>query len=627
MKAAEVIQEYKNRRRDFQGESLRGCNFKNQDLSGADFSGCDIRGANFSGANLTEAKFEKAKAGLRKRSVVVLLLAALVLMVISSLFFAPITVFISYIFDFNQLASSSNRIVGWVSLYILIFFGILIWRKNILGAAVAVVAAVTIAGTVAGVVAVLDFKIPIMIDTGIAVVGTSGLMVLGATTVVAFVLAVLGGIAAVFLSLILVVVVGLLAALGRELGAIVGAVVILAAGIRTVGGVSVTTLGEAVVIAGIEPVKKTLVVILTLFFCYIGWLTLEQEYREPWLRRIVIAFAALGGTSFFQANLTATDFTGATLKSTNFNQAILNKTIFKQAIKLELARPGKTLLVNPQVRELLINPSTGAGQDLTKADLRGANLDGANLQRTNLRLADLSQASFRYANLREANLTEVNAVNADLSHATLTGACVENWNIDATTQLAEVDCQYIYLLNNQKERRPSSGEFEQGEFTKLFAEVFDTVDLIFREGVDWKALANTLKEVQVQNEDTPLELHSIENKGDGVVIIKVHVPPEANKEKIHQEFNQNYQLQLAAVEAQYKAQLSAKETEITIYRQHNSTLENIVNTLASKPTNIEIINNKQDQSQAINVGQDLTIEAKDSTVNLRDTGHFPPTPS
>ena len=76
-------QKYNNGRRDFQGESLRGCNFKNQDLSGADLSGCDIRGANFSGANLTEAKFEKAKAGLRKRSAIFLLLVALILIDLS----------------------------------------------------------------------------------------------------------------------------------------------------------------------------------------------------------------------------------------------------------------------------------------------------------------------------------------------------------------------------------------------------------------------------------------------------------------------------------------------------------------------------------------------------------------
>jgi len=45
-------------------------------------------------------------------------------------------------------------------------------------------------------------------------------------------------------------------------------------------------------------------------------------------------------------------------------------------------------------------------------------------------------------------------------------------------------------------------------------------------------------------------------------VVKVHVPPDTDKEKIHQEFNQNYQLQLAAIEAQYKAQLTAKETEL-----------------------------------------------------------------
>ena len=586
MKAVEVIEQYKNGRQDFRGESLRGCNFKNQELSGADFSGCDIRGANFSGANLTEMKFEGAKAGLRKRSVIFLLLVALVLIVIASFFSTIVGLVVAYIFDSS---SPERQITGWISLIFLLFFCILIWRKNILAGAVAFAVAFGVAG--AGVLA------------GAVVGAGEGAVVAGAGAIVGA-----GAGAVAFLG----------AFSGAFLGAFSGAAAVAFAGAFAGEFVGAAAFAGAGAFAGVRAGAGAGAGAFALFFTWIGWLTLKQEHRDPWLRRIVLAFAGLGGTSFFQANLTATDFTGATLKNTNFNQAILNKTIFKQAIKLELARPGKTLLVNPQVRELLINPSTGAGQDLSKADLRGANLDGANLQRTNLRLADLSQASFKYANLQEANLTEVNAVNADLSHATLTGACVENWNIDATTQLENIDCQYIYLLNNQKERRPSSGEFEPGEFTKLFSEVFDTVDLIFRQGVDWKALANTLKEVQVHNEEIPLELQSIENKGDGVVVIKVHVPPDTNKEKIHQEFNQSYQLQLAAIEAQYKTQLSAKETEITIYRQHNSTLENIVNTLASKPTNIEIINHKQDQSQAITVGKDLTIEAKDSTVNLRD---------
>ena len=61
--------------------------------------------------------------------------------------------------------------------------------------------------------------------------------------------------------------------------------------------------------------------------------------RDPWLRKIVIAFAAMGGTSFYKATVTDADFTGATLKNVNFNRAILTRTCFKDTVKLNLARP------------------------------------------------------------------------------------------------------------------------------------------------------------------------------------------------------------------------------------------------------------------------------------------------
>ena len=98
--------------------------------------------------------------------------------------------------------------------------------------------------------------------------------------------------------------------------------------------------------------------IATISLCYhTGWLTLKHEDRDSWLRRIAIAFAAIGGKSFYRANLTRTDFTRTKLKNTNFNQAKLCKTVFHNAVELELARPGKTLLANRQVRESLVHPS------------------------------------------------------------------------------------------------------------------------------------------------------------------------------------------------------------------------------------------------------------------------------
>ncbi|GBL10559.1 serine/threonine-protein kinase B [Microcystis aeruginosa Sj] len=580
MKAAAVIEQYKNGRRDFRGESLRGGNFRGADLTGADFSGCDIRGANFSRANLTGVKFAGAKAGLPKRWLVILLGLALVLILFSSYFSTMAGYLVGLIFDSS---STQNQVIGWSILIFLICFCAVTWRKNILAVAgagaVAGALALAVAGALAGALAVA-LALAGAVAGALAVAGAGVGALAGAVAV--------AGAGAVAGALALAVAVA---------GAVAGA---LALAVAVAGAVAVAVAGT---VTAAVAISVAVAVALTLFFCWLGWLTLKQESRDTWLRKIVIAFAAIGGTSFFQANLTATDFTGATLKSTNFNQAILNKTIFKQAIKLELARPGNTLLANPQIREFLIDSRTGSGKDFAQADLRGAYLEGANLQAANLRLANISEASLQYANLAGANLTEVNAVNADLRHATLTGACVENWNIDATTQLDEVDCQYIYLLNGQKERRPSSGEFQPGEFTKLFAEMFDTVDLIFRNGVDWKAFIAALKEVQVQNEDTPLQVQSIANKGDGVIVVKVHVPPDTDKEKIHQEFNQNYQLQLAAIEAQYKAQLTAKETEIAIYRQQSVDMMEITKTLANRPIHVEAkaMSNSNDSSPNITI--------------------------
>jgi hypothetical protein len=47
-----------------------------------------------------------------------------------------------------------------------------------------------------------------------------------------------------------------------------------------------------------------------------------------------------------------------------------------------------------------------------------------------------------------------------------------------------------------------------------------TVDLIFRNGIDWKAFVLSFNAVQAKNEGTELSLQSIANKGDGNVDVK-----------------------------------------------------------------------------------------------------------
>ena len=290
---------------------------------------------------------------------------------------------------------------------------------------------------------------------------------------------------------------------------------------------------------------------------------------------------------------------------------------------LDRARLGNSILSNPAVRDLLVSRS-GYKKSYVDANLRGANLNGIDFNEANLKWADLSEATLYYANLRGANLTETLVLGADFTGATLTGACLEAWNIDHNTNLDRVDCQYVYLLRNQQERRPSSGDFAPGEFTKLFQEVLSTVDLIFRNGIDWKAFAYSFNQLVLENEGAELSIQSIENKGDGVVVVRVNAPADADKAKLHSEFNQTYETAVKALEARYQAELQAKEGDIAFYRQQSADMLGAITSLANRPINVQAIaeaktmNNSNDSSQSFKVGGNFNVEATNSVVNLRD---------
>jgi uncharacterized protein YjbI with pentapeptide repeats len=137
-------------------------------------------------------------------------------------------------------------------------------------------------------------------------------------------------------------------------------------------------------------------------------------------------------------------------------------------------------LENPNV-EVNLN-----GANFEKQDLRGANLTQADLSKANLYRTYLRKANLRDANLADANLKRVQALSSNFEGAILTGACIEDWHINSQTNLNNVICDYIYLKDHHQERRPHdpNKNFAPGEFTKLFQKTLETVDLIFREGVD-----------------------------------------------------------------------------------------------------------------------------------------------
>ncbi len=97
--------------------------------------------------------------------------------------------------------------------------------------------------------------------------------------------------------------------------------------------------------------------------------------------------------------------------------------------------------------------------------------------------------------MTEANLTRVQALLTDFTSASFIGTCLEYWNINSSTKLDDVICDYIYRRQGQQERRPCNGNFAPGEFTKLFQKSLETVDIIFRNGIDWDAFAYSFKKL------------------------------------------------------------------------------------------------------------------------------------
>jgi len=537
--ADELLRLYEAGRRDFRGENLRGQCFKGKDLSGADFSGADIRSTNFIHAILKESNFSQAKAGLQKRWTIFLMALSLLLSGISGFFSGVVGYLIALIFDSS---SFDNQLSGWVSLVVLSIIVAVILRRGITAGAVAVAVAVAVAFAVA-----------------VAVAGAGAVAVAGAFT---------GAFA------VAVAVAGAGAFAGTVAFAFAVAVAVAVAG---AGAVAVAVAGAG---AGAGAV------VLTLVSAYIGWRALKGDARDDWVQSVAVAFAAVGGTSFRGADLTDANFTQAQLKSTDLRRATLMRTNWHQAKKLDRARVADTILLDPTVRDLLVT-HRGQGKSYARCNLQGANLVGADLSDANLKEADISQATLEGAWLERANLTKTQALGTNFHQTTLTGACLESWNIDSTTQLDGAICDYVYLLKHQQERRPNSGIFEPGEFTKLFEEVLDTIDLIFRNGLDWKAFVAAFGNVRVEHGDAELDIQSIENKGDGVMVVKLQASPDADNDTIHQSMMTEYDLALKAIEENYRAQLQAKDSQIDRYRQENTNLWEMTKLMASRPITVE----------------------------------------
>ena len=244
--------------------------------------------------------------------------------------------------------------------------------------------------------------------------------------------------------------------------------------------------------------------------------------------------------------------------------------------------------------------------DLSRADLRNADLRDADLRNADLRDADLRDADLRDANLYRADLTRVQFCQADLSNAdlatiqaldtnfesaTLTGACIRDWNPNSHTNLGKVTCDFIYVgdsIRNSKvvytDRRPHDPNktFAPGDLARLVQKSLATVDLIFREGIDWQAFSNSFQGLQIESE-SEISIQAIERKPDGSFVVRVEVLENADKVKIYRSFQAKYDEELKRLEGTYRKELQAKDREIEIYKRENTNLWELVKLGATRP--------------------------------------------
>lgn len=349
-----------------------------------------------------------------------------------------------------------------------------------------------------------------------------------------------------------------------------------------------------------------------------------NNWRQKFASDLDLSRAKLSGANLSGANLSEVNLRGANLRGANLSDADLSKANLSEAdltlanLSLVDLRGANLSLVD--LRGANLSRTSLSGADLSDVNLSGVNLSDVNLSNVNLNRLNLSGANLSDVNLNGLNLSGANLSGSSLERAQalgtnftktiLTEACIEDWNINAATKLDGVVCKCIYLKQGKKERRPSdpSQTFAPGEFTKLFQKAQETLDLIFRNGVDWQALLISLEKLKVEAEGAELSIQAIENKNDGAFVVRVNVPPEANKGDVEKFLRQEYDLQLKVIDERYQGQLHVKDVEIESYRRENTNLMRIAEWATTRPITVQATATAESKAMAENQPKNVEVE-------------------
>jgi uncharacterized protein YjbI with pentapeptide repeats len=249
--------------------------------------------------------------------------------------------------------------------------------------------------------------------------------------------------------------------------------------------------------------------------------------RETILRNSLMGRANLGTADLTEANVTESNFTGVDLIRANLSKATLVQVNFQEA-KL-------------------------SGANLSRAIAAGANFSEADLSET-----DLTKTDLRQANLTQADLTRTKIAATNFNGAALTGICLEDAQLSSTAKLEGITCDFFYLKRNAQDRRPNEGNLLPGEFAQIFHSALETLNLTLHSGVNWTAFAHSVNRLNAIYKAAQLGIQSIENKGDGIILLKLSTAPGIDTVQIHRDFMAIYEETKRMIEN--RKQLNTKDT-------------------------------------------------------------------
>jgi uncharacterized protein YjbI with pentapeptide repeats len=271
------------------------------------------------------------------------------------------------------------------------------------------------------------------------------------------------------------------------------------------------------------------------------------------LRGSNLSSALLRSTQLFSAQLDNADLSNANLSKANLSSAQLTN-----------CNLDKANLSKADLREANLRKANLVAANLREANLSKATLSFANLTHVSMIKADLTLAIMRATNLQDADLSAVQALSTDFEGALLTGACLQDWNLNNKTTLDNVQCEYIYLekvFGGRFSRRyPNDRTFSLGEFTKRFQKVSDAIEFFLPNGIG--ELSMSLQSLRQLHPDKVFAVQAIESKERDAVLVRLEALPVKSQESAEK----FYQEQIQLAEASYGLQAVAPN----LYRQYMS---------------------------------------------------------